>query len=213
MSLLSRLNARYGRYGIPNLTIGLIAGQVIVYLAAFLLPQQNGVDILERMQMFPDKVLEGEVWRLFTYLITPPGTNPIFVLIFWNLFYFMGTTLEAVWGPFRYNIYVLIGYLASLAFSFGVYFEFGNLWASMPASTLFLEGGVFLSFARLYPEFTVLIYFVLPVKVRWLALLQWIIFGYQLITGPWMIRAMVLSSVANYLLFFGKEVWQDVKHG
>jgi hypothetical protein len=184
-----------------------------MFLAYYADVGQNGGDLIERIQLLPDKVLEGEVWRLVTYLVSPPSTNIIFALIFWNLFFVMGTTLEAVWGPFRFNVYMLIGYLASLAFTFGAYFAIGDIGFSMSASNWFLEGAVFLAFARLYPDFTVLIYFVLPVKIRWLALIYWGIFGLTMIVGPWMVRAMALSSVASYLVFFGKDVWQDVKYG
>jgi len=83
----------------------------------------------------------------------------------------------------------------------------------MPASSGFLYGTVFLAFARLYPDFTMLIFFILPVKIRWLALLQWIVYGWTFLFGGWMMKAMVLASVVNYLLFFGRDIWLDIKHG
>jgi hypothetical protein len=72
---------------------------------------------------------------------------------------------------------------------------------------------VFLAFARLYPDFVLMIMFVLPVKIKWLALLQWIGYGIVLLFGSWMERAMVVCSVANYLLFFGSYILADMKHG
>jgi hypothetical protein len=83
----------------------------------------------------------------------------------------------------------------------------------MPASIVFLQGTVFLAFARLYPDFTLLIFFILPVKIRWLALLTWILYGFEFLFGDGMGRVMVAASVLNYLLFFGADIWQDVKHG
>jgi hypothetical protein len=161
--------------------------------------------------LFPEEVLSGEVWRLVTFLSTPPTTNLLFAFFFWYLFYLMGTTLETTWGTFRYNVFLLIGYLASLAVSFATYFALGGMNA--PANNGFLYGTVFLAFARLYPDFVMYIFFVLPVKIRWLALLQWIFYTINCLFGPWMVKAMVVASVANYLLFFGRDIWRDAKQG
>jgi hypothetical protein len=219
MTLLSNLNAKYGRYGVANVTMILIMGQVLLYLAHQLNPGQNGIDILERIQMYPDKVLAGEWWRLITFVFDPPGMNLIFAFFYWYLFYLMGTSLETTWGAFRYNVFLAIGYTASVACAFGTYFAasaagpLGAAAASTPASNMFLYGTVFLAFARLFPEFTMYIFFVLPVKIRWLAILQWIGYAWGFIFGPWMMKAMIVASVANYLLFFGRDIWLDMKHG
>lgn len=220
MSLLSRLNAKFGRYAVTNVTLFFIIGQVLMYVVAQLNPGQNGVDILERIQMYPHKVLGGEWWRLVTFLFDPPGSNPIFAFFFWYMFYLMGTTLEVSWGAFRYNMFLLVGYVAALAFAFGAYFALHAAGAgaqlgivSLPAQNAFLYGTVFLAFARLYPDFTLYIFFILPVKIRWLALLQWIGYTYYFLFGPWMIKAMIVASVANYVLFFGRDIWLGMKQG
>jgi hypothetical protein len=211
MSLLSRLNARFGRFAIPNLTLLLIVGQVFLYVAQQIMAPQGGVDVLQKIHMYPAAVLQGEVWRLVTFIFTPPGTNPIFAFFFWYLFYLMGTTLETVWGAFRYNVFLLVGYVASVGAAFGLYFAQPGF--NLPTSIIFLEGTVFLAFARLYPDFTMLIFFILPVKIRWLALLTWILYGFQFLFGDWMIRVMIAASVLNYFLFFGSEIWRDMKLG
>src|SRR5215213_3263632 len=141
MTILSRMNAKFGRYAVPNLTVILIIGQVLMFIAQQLDPGQQGFDMLDRIRMYPDRVLAGEYWRVITFLFDPPTTNPIFAAFFWYLFYLMGTTLEVTWGTFRYNVYLLIGYVASIAFAFGTYFSFGGL-AGMPASSGFLYGTV-----------------------------------------------------------------------
>jgi hypothetical protein len=211
MSLLSRLNSKFGRFAIPNLTLLLIVGQVFLYVAQQLTAPQGGVNVMERIHMYPGAVLEGEVWRLVTFVFTPPGDNVIFAFFFWYLFYLMGTTLETVWGTFRYNVFLLIGYLASVGAAFGLYFWQPAL--NLPADIVFLQGTVFLAFARLYPDFTLLIMFILPVKIRWLALLTWILYGWQFLFGDWMSRVMVVASVLNYLMFFGADIWRDMKQG
>jgi hypothetical protein len=212
MSLLSKLNTKLGRYGIPNLTVILIVGQAFAYIASRLDLNNQKIDILDRLRMYPDRVLAGELWRVATFLFDPPGSNVLFAFFFWYLFYLMGTTLEATWGAFRYNVYLLIGYIASIACAFGVYFATGGL-AALPATNVFLYGTVFLAFARFFPDFTLYVMLVIPIKIKWLAALQWVGYGLVFLGGTWMERAMVVASVANYLLFFGSDIWRDLKHG
>ncbi len=212
MSILSRLDAKFGRYAVPNLTVILIIGQVLMYVAQQLNHGPQAFDMLERIRMYPDRVLAGEYWRIITFLFDPPTSMLLFAVFFWYMLYLMGTTLEVTWGTFRYNVYLLIGYVASIAFAFGTYFAVGGL-GGMPASSGFLYGSVFLAFARFFPDFTLYIFFVLPIKIRWIAMLQWIGYAYWFLIGPWMMKAMVVASVANYLLFFGRDIWQSMKQG
>jgi hypothetical protein len=82
------------------------------------------------------------------------------------------------------------------------------------ATNEFLEVTVFLAFARLYPDFTINLYFLLPVKIRWLAIIAWIYMGYSFLFAPdWMTQLMIVAAVLNYLVFFGRDIWLDVKHG
>ena len=168
----------------------LIISQVIVYVLSF-----TNRDILIGFYLIPNLVLEGQVWRFISFLAVPPQTNPIFALFFWYMFYMMGNALENQWGTFRYNLYFLIGYLATIAVSF--------LIPNQPSSNAFLQGSVFLAFAFLYPDFQILIFFILPVRIKWLALIAWIGYLYSLVAGDWLTRLLVLASISNFLLFFG----------
>ena len=145
MSILNKLERRFGNLGIPNLTIILIAPQVVLYVLSIGRP-----DFLKGLYLVPTLVLAGQWWRLITFLVIPPFTNPIFAFFFWYLFFLMGTALDNYWGTFRYNIYVLIGYLATLAVAF--------LTPGAQASNGFLQGSIFLAFAFLYPDFQMLIF-------------------------------------------------------
>jgi hypothetical protein len=215
MSLISRMEPRFGRFAVPNLTLILIVGQVFLYIARHFAPGAAEEDVLEKVRLLPEAVLSGQAWRLVTFVFDPPLDNPLFAFFFWYMFYFMGTTLEANWGTFRYNVFLLIGYLACVVSAFVTYFAVGaaGLPGGAPANNGFLYGTVFLAFARLYPEFVLYIMFILPVKIKWLALLQWIFYGLQFLGGDWMVKGMVVASVANYLLFFGRDIWLGAKQG
>jgi hypothetical protein len=219
LTLLDRLQRRFGRFAIPNLTLILIAGQAALYVASYL-PQ--GV-ALERVALDPAKVMQGEIWRLATFLFTPPSTGPIFVIFYFALFHLFGNTLEQQWGTFKYNLFLLIGYLANIVAAFIAAAiegrEFGGAanaavpLASQLATNGFLYSSLFLAFARLYPDFTLNLFFILPIRIKWLALLQWLTYGYLFIRGDWMTRMLIAATVLNYLLFFGREHWREFKYG
>lgn len=200
MTLLDKLERRFGRWAVPNVTVGLIVGQVFVYVMEQIQP--GGLD---NIALIPNRVLEGEVWRLVSFVFEPGEWSPIWVFFFWYIFYFMGTSLEQTWGTFRYNVYLLIGWFATVAASF--------LVPDMPASVTFLQGSVFLAFAWLYPDFVFYIFFILPVKVKWLAMLQWVFYFLAMAFGPPVVKALTLASVANFLVFFGKSILLRMRAG
>ena len=145
MSLLARLESRFGRWAIPNITVILIAGQVLLYFL-----QMSGAgrgEELVKIHLLPSAVLSGEIWRLVTFLFVPPATSSIFVIFYWILMFLFGSALEQHWGTFRFNIYLLIGYLANIAAAFIAY----ALGFDQPASNGFLYGTLFLAFALVWP--------------------------------------------------------------
>jgi hypothetical protein len=201
MSLLDKLDRKFRRYAVPNVTLYLIGGQVVFF--AFSLA---GTFILDRVLLIPTMVLQGEWWRLITFLFIPPFTSPlIFILFAWYMFYLMGSALEGHWGAFRYNIYLLVGYVVTVAVTF--------LFPNSAATNVFIAGSVFLAFAFLYPDFQIYIFFILPVKIKWLALLTWLGYAYELIFGGWNQRVLVLASISNFLLFFGRDITWRMKTG
>jgi len=222
MSLINKLERRFGRFAIPNLTALLVIGQAAMYVIGLVGRRIS----FEGVALVPGKVLEGEVWRLITFLFYPPGVGPLFAIFYFMLFYLFGNSLEQRWGAFRYNVFLAVGYAANVAAAFAAYGilqaqagvpGIGFVDIGVPASNTFLYGTVFLSFARFYPDFTLNLYFLLPIRIKWLALLMWIWYGYGLLTslvdGLWMAALTIVASVANYILFFGREHWSELKHG
>jgi hypothetical protein len=207
MRFIKKLERRLGRYAIPNLTMFLILGQVALYLMVIFGQGAVKPDVA----LIPGNVLQGEVWRLITFLFVPPPVRPIFVLFYWYLFFLMGTALESHWGTFRYNLFLLAGTLATIGAAFAVAIGTGN--ANTETTGLFLQGSVFLAFAFLYPNFVLHIMFILPVKIKWLALLTWFFYARSIVMGDWTMRFMAAAAVANFFLFFGRDIYQRIKHG
>jgi hypothetical protein len=201
MALLNRLERLLGRFAVPNLTLYLLAGQVVVLTAAMF----ARFDV-RLIWLVPAFVLEGEVWRLFTFLLVPPVSGQldllgaVFLAFGWYVFYLMGSSLESHWGVFRYNLFICVGWALTVAAAF--------LTPQWPAGNGFLAGTVFLAFAFLNPDFTLYIFFILPVKIKWLALLTWIFYAYSFVTGGWPERLTILAATGNFFLFFGRDVWQ-----
>jgi len=225
LTLIDRLQRRFGWLAVPNVTITLIVGQAVLYMANLLANQgilPAGV-ALDRVMLDPAKVMQGEVWRLATFLFTPPPIGPIFVIFYFALFHLFGATLEQQWGTFKYNLFLLVGYLANVAAAFAGSFVLQQQLgpemnetlqlASITATNGFLYGSIFLAFARLYPDFTLNIFFILPIRIKWLALVTWIGYAYVLVRGGWMARMLIIATVLNYLLFFGREHVREWRQG
>jgi hypothetical protein len=200
VDLLARLEKKYRRYAVHNVTLYLILGQVLFFILA-----HSGRFILGRALLVPELVLMGEWWRLITFLFIPPMTSPIFVLFAWYLFYLMGSALEGHWGAFRYNLFLLIGYVVTVGVSF--------IMPLQAATNIFIGGSVFLAFAFLYPNFVLHIMFILPVKIKWLALIAWIGYAFSILFGTWSTRLSVLASLSNFFLFFGSDILWRMKTG
>lgn len=211
MPLLSRLERRLGRFAVPHLTLGLVLCQVVVYLIAAGTDNRPEVQVNPagsvhaRLQLVPSKVLEGEVWRLVTIMLLPPRANPLFAFFFWYFFWLMGSALEQYWGNFRYNLYLLVGWAATVAAAF--------LTPDRAADNVYLESTVFLAFAWLNPEFPIFLFFVLAVPIKWIARVTWGFFLLSFALGPWQTKAQVAAAVANFLLFFGVEIVAHVRTG
>ena len=192
MSWLDRVEKFWRPFAIPGVTLHLIFGQFICYALSLAKPEFLGA-----LALIPAQVLGGEFWRLFTFVLVPPQMNPLFLFFFWYLFYLMGDALESQWGAARYNVFLLIAGLATLLAAF--------LTPQLPATNGYLMASVFLAFAYLYPDFQIYLFFILPVKVKWLATFTWILY-FLTFVGSGAERFLVLASVSSFLLFFGSEI-------
>lgn len=206
MGLLNRLERAFGRHAIPNLALYLIGGQVLF----FSLSMVAQFDV-RRIMLLPALVLEGEFWRVFSFVLVPPVygqvtmTGALFLAISWYFFHMIGQALEHYWGAFRFNIFFLFGWLLTVAVSF--------LTPNQVAGYEFFAVSVFLAFALLNPDFELYLFFILPVKIKWFALVTWLWFAFVFVTGGWTDRLAILAATGNYFLFLGGEIVQRMKTG
>ena len=198
--VIDKLEGRFGRFAIPNVTLFLIAGQVLAFLAI-----QRNSDARQTLELIPQEVLNGEVQRIVTFLFLPPSTSLLWAFFSWYLFYLMGTALEHYWGSFRYNVFLLIGYCATVAVSF--------LTPEGSFENYFVELTVFLAFAYLNPYFELRLFFVLPVQIRWFAILTWTGYAVGFISGGWTIRLGIAAAVLNFFIFLAETCFNACCRG
>jgi hypothetical protein len=204
MSWLHRIEHRLEPFAIRNITIYIVAGQLLALGAAML-----GLFDPALLQLYPALVLAGEWWRLVTFVFLSPVPLSIFGAIgaafSLYLLYLFGTALEHHWSTVRYNLFLFIGYALTVGLSF--------VTPGLPAGNTFIAGSVLLAFACLYPDFTLHLFFILPVRIKWIALFTWIVYGYSFIAGGLATRLTIAAAVGNFLLFFARAIWQNARHG
>jgi hypothetical protein len=147
-------------------------------------------------------VRRGEVWRLVTFLFIPPPSRPLWVLINLYFTWWIGSSLEDKWGAFKFNAYYLIGALGTIVASI----------LAGPTTNMWLDASLFLAFATVFPEVTILLFFILPVRVKWLGILAALGITFAAATGDWGVRAAIAAALVNYTLFFG-EHWYGAWRG
>jgi hypothetical protein len=203
MSLLAKLERVLGRFAIPNLSLYLVIGQVFVLLAYMFQKLE-----LRLIVFYPALVLDGQWWRVITFMfIVPiPGSTLgfVFTAFGWYLFYLMGSALEHFWGTFRFNAFLFISYALTVALAF--------LTPGYVVTNTFILLSVFLAFAYLNPDFELVLFFILPVKVKWLALIAWATNVVLFVQGNLATRMQIGASVIAYLVFFGGDLLRRVQN-
>ena len=204
MNWLDKLERKFGRFAIPNLTVYLLAGYVIGFGIMYLMPDMIGYLTLE-----PALILRGQVWRIISWVLIPPTTNVISLVFLVLLYYSLGTVLERTWGSFRYNVYIFSGLLFTVIAEFGLYAYFRFRYGvEMPlsmiglVSTNYITMSIFLAFAAIYPDMEVLLYFILPIKMKWMALVYVVMAGYSFFRGGLMTKVAIGASLLNFIIFF-----------
>ena len=198
MTWYDKLERRFGNLYIPNLMIGVVLVQGAVWLLQRLM---HAVWITQFFSLQSAAVLHGQVWRLFTFIFLPGSySNPIFLFLSLYFYYVIGQTLENQWGGFRFNLYYLIGMVGAWACSLLV-----GAWGN---GGLLLS--LFLAFAWLYPNMQVLLFYIIPIKVKWLGIAAGVMWAWDVLTYPGIYRLCPIFELAGFLLFFGPDVWRTI---
>lgn len=201
--MLDKLDRRWGRFAPTHITLYLIIGQVFVFLSALF----QLVDPTQ-LVLWPALAQRGEPWRLVTFLFLPPPVSSTLSLVFlpfgWWLLFLMGNALENFWGTLRYNLFLIVGVLLTIGAAF--------IFPMSPAVNWFFYGSIFLAFAWLNPDFELTLFFVLPVKIKWIGLFTVATDVYYCVFGGPALRAIIIASFGNVLLFCGRDILNSIRH-
>lgn len=197
MNWLYRLERKFGRYAIVNLPLYIV---LLYAVGAALDILSQGTFYYVYLSLNPYMILHGQVWRLVTFLVATPSTNIIFLVFVLLFYYSIGQSLTQVWGAFKFNMYILVGVLGTIASAFIVYAVTRSPYIFM--DTYYVNLSMFLAYAAIFPNMQVYIYGILPIRVKWLALVDVVILGLSFIQGDVGTRIAIVVSLLNFLLFY-----------
>ena len=189
----------HGR-AIPHLMTIICAGMALVFILDNLtiLPLRHKLS-LDLAFSWP-AICRGEIWRLFTFVFLPTNASMLLILISIYMYWLIGTALENYWGTFKFNVYYFCGIFGAIL---------SGIITGGSATNYYLNMSLFLAFALLNPNYEMLLFFVFPVKMKWLAILDGVLIGYSAITsamsGYWAGVAGLAFSLLNVGLFFGPK--------
>ena len=216
---LDRFCYKHPNFGIPNLMQYVAIGSVLIFVGD--IATSGAFSWFTRL--YPELVLKGQVWRLLSFIFVPMTYSASSMFLRCLLFaistffyYQIGTALERQWGTARFSLFYFLGVTLNLVVGFvtyavfpithemlgGYYFETANMY--------YVNLSMFLSFATLYPDMRVLLYGIIPLKVKWLAYVDAALFAYDiafsLVTRNWLQAILPIIALLNYFLFFGDDL-------
>ncbi len=204
MNWLDRLEKRFGRFAIKNLMTYIVAINALVFLLETII---TGGTLTNFLILDPSLVLKGEVWRLVTFIFIPPSSSMIWIIFVLYFYYIIGNGLEQEWGSFKFNLFYFFGIIGTAAATF-ITLGFGEIGYG---TATYINLSLFLAFARIYPDYEVLLFFILPVKMKYLAWLNWFFFGYTILTASLPLKIAAAAAILNYFIFFGKDILRRTK--
>lgn len=199
MNILDKLERKLGRFAIRELIVYIVGINGLVYIMKYAMPQSDAVG---RLMLDPGLIMQGEVWRLITWVFLPPSASLFWIFFILYFYYMVGTGLEHEWGSFRFNVYYFTGVFATALAAF---------ITGEGTTALYLNLSLFLAFAYIYPDYEILLFFIIPVKMKYLAWLNWAFFAFTILTAPLPHKVAALVSISNYFLFFGRDIFSGVK--
>lgn len=196
MKWLDVLERKTRRFAVVHLMNYLVLGMALVYVGDMM-----GFGFSQWLSLSRAQVLRGQVWRLVTFVFLPNQTSPLWLLISLYFYWLIGSALENHWGASRLTLYYAMGMVGCIL----------STMLTGYGTNTFLNLSLFFAFAATWPDYQVLVFFILPVKMKWLAALNAAVYVWQLIVGSWSTRAAIALSLLNVALFLGGDFIQRLR--
>ncbi len=199
---LYKLEWKYGKYAVHGLMNIIITGMVIVYVMDNFICPMAGKEAISPLIVFSrDAIMHGQVWRIISFIFIPFQTTPIFLIFTFYFYWLIGQIMESNWGTFKFNIFYLSGIIGTIIGGFITGFT----------SNYFLTFSLFIAFALIAPDFQMLLFFFIPIKIKYLAMLDAVFmiisFFYSGLPG----KVAIIMSLINLAIFFGGDFRQRMK--
>ena len=200
---VDRFAWNHPNFGIRGLIRYIVFGTAFVYL----LLQFSSYSAIAFLAFDWGQILRGEVWRLVTFIFVPTDSSPLWLLLSLYFTYFIGNLLEREWGTAKFNLYYFSGVILTILTGIISHYAFGY---SGIYGTYYVSMAMFLAFAALYPDMQV-IFIVFPIKVKWIALLDVVLFAFEILTAllrlDFINALLPVVALLNFLVFF----WTDLQ--
>jgi hypothetical protein len=181
----------------------IIIAQAAVFIFDYLFDGRPGMSSLSSLLYFNRyDIFAGQIWRVITFVFVPSQSNPIFMFFFMALYYMIGRSLEREWGGFYFNAFYFLGVIFSIIGGFIIGYttiEYINL-------------SLFLAFAILYPNFQLMVFLVIPVKIKYLAILDLVFLGISFLFGGFGEKIAILISLFNIAIFFFDDYFPKIQN-
>lgn len=215
MKYVERFCYQHPRFGIPNLMRYVAIGSAAYWLLNLVLTERfyrtYGFDpslgIVVAFSFSAERVLHGEVWRLLTFFFIPESTG-FFGLIVIYFYYWIGSTLEQHWGTGQFTVYFFSGAILTMLCGIILYLVFGT---DMYLTPTYVYLAMFFAFAVFFPDLQVLLFFILPIKIKYLAYVDAAFFAYGIIASPLPLKLLPVVAMLNFLIFCGGELLHIVR--
>ncbi|MCM1022562.1 MAG: hypothetical protein NC395_00705 [Prevotella sp.] len=199
MNLLNKLERKFGRFYISNLMLYIVIGTGIVFAFQYL---ATDIPLFSFLSFSRGAIMRGQIWRVISFIFIPESGNPISMVFWLYLYWLIGSSLEDYWGGFRFNAYYFSGVLFAVIGGF----------ITGGATAHYLNLTLFLAMAVINPNMQLLLFFFIPVKMKWLAWVDAAFIIYNFIFTPFMsTRIIILFSMLNFLLFFGGDFFRFIR--
>lgn len=196
---LDRISYKFRRVCIPNLMLYIVIAIAAVFVVELFVPS---IPLSIYLFFSRDLILAGQWWRVITWIFIPTTDRIVGIIFSLYLAYFIGSSLEDAWGSFKFNLYYLVGIIATVI---------GGFITGL-TTNLYLNTSLFFAFAALYPDAELRLFFFIPVKAKWLALVDLIFFVIGFIFGSWSARAAIIAALLVFILFFYEDMGKNIKN-
>ena len=216
---LDRFCYKHPRFGIPNLMLVIVVGNVLVWLMDQF---SYGVSLSALLAFSPYYILHGQIWRIITFVFVPLDSNLFFLAVSLYFYYMIGSVLEREWGTAKFNVFYGLGVLLNVVVGFLLYAVTAPLYPShlLPllttASMTYVNLSLFFAFATLYPNMQVLLFFIIPIKVKWLAWADVALFAVDILGALFRLdflnALLPVIALLNFLVFFWSDLTGTIRY-